>query len=82
MFYYLTRYSFDMSKPVTGPFASKEMAWAAMKADAENEYDIAVHENEWAATLSKDFDSNEIVLSESFENSEADTITWLLFEIR
>lgn len=37
MFCYLTMYSFDTSKPVTGPFTTRDEAWASMRNDAENE---------------------------------------------
>ncbi len=79
MFYYLAMYSFSVSKPVTGPFATRDEAWTTMKKNAENEQaESEALGLETATTF--DEDSGEIIVTESSEIEDTST-TWILFEI-
>ena len=70
MWYHVTKYSFDPTKPVCGPFATSEEAWNDMEAMMDEEYRIATEENEWRAYISKDKESGEIKMTEIFDHED------------
>ena len=80
MWYYLTKYSFDPSKPVSGPFNTEEEAWDKMEKDAEEEYRIDTEENGWRSRIIKDKTCGEITIK-NFFTTETDVTEFFLFEI-
>lgn len=81
MWYYLTKYSFDADKPVTGPFPSEEDGWAAMMAAARQEYKIDTEENGWRTRLIENKECGEIIIK-NFFTTGTDVTEFILFEIR
>lgn len=80
MWYYMTKYSFDSSKPVVGPFNTEEEAYEKMQFMAQKEYDIDVNENEWETELYVDSESGEITITNYFDDSK-DVTEFFTFEI-
>ena len=70
MWYHVTKYSFDQTKPVCGPFTTSEDAWNDMEAMMDEEYRIAMEENEWRSYISKDKESGEIKITEIFDHED------------
>lgn len=62
MWYHVTKYSFDPTKPVHGPFATEEEAWNDMEAMMDEEYRIATEENGWRSYIEKNKEAGEIKL--------------------
>lgn len=80
MWYYMTKYSFDPSKPVVGPFDTEEEAWDSMKNIADEEYRIDTEENGWRTQYIKNKDCGEITIKNFFV-SHTDITEFFLFEI-
>ena len=80
MWYYLTKYSFDADKHVTGPFTSEDEAWDAMMVDARREYKIDTEENGWRARLIENKTCGEIMIKNYFTTG-TDLTEFILFEI-
>lgn len=80
MWYYMTKYSFDSSKPVAGPFETEEEAYEKMQIAAMKEYDIDVNENEWEAEIYVDSEAGEITLVNYFGTNK-DITEFFTFEI-
>ena len=70
MWYHVTKYSFDPTKSVRGPFTTAEDAWNDMEAMMDEEYRIATEENEWIAYINKDKESGEIKITEIFDHED------------
>ena len=80
MWYYMTKYSFDPTKEVFGPFATAEEAYTNMKKDANNEHNIDANENEWDTEIYYDADSGEITIVNYFGTNK-DVTEFFIFEI-
>ena len=80
MWYYITKYSFDPSKPVFGPWKSEEDAWEDMERMADKEYRIDTDENGWRTRIIKNKECGEIVIKNFFTN-HTDVTEFFLFEI-
>lgn len=80
MWYYMTKYSFDSSKPVVGPFQTEAEAYEKMQIAAQKEYDIDVNENEWDTEISVDSEAGEITLVNYFD-TDKDVTEFFTFEI-
>ena len=80
MWYYMTKYSFDSSKPVFGPFETEEEAYEKMSVDAQKEYDIDVNENEWETDIYVDSEAGEITITNYFDKDK-DITEFFTFEI-
>ena len=80
MWYYMTKYSFDSSKPVVGLFTTKKEAYEKMLVVAQKEYDIDVNENEWETELYVDSGAGEITITNYFNDSK-DITEFFIFEI-
>ena len=84
MWYYMTKYSFDSSKPIVGPFATEEEAYEKMLADAQKEYNIDVNENSngdnWETELYVDSEAGEITIVNYFGTNK-DVTEFFTFEI-
>ena len=70
MWYHVTKYSFDPTKPACGPFTTSEDAWNDMETMMDEEYRIAMEENGWRAYISKDKESGEIKITEIFDHED------------
>ena len=80
MYYGIIKYSFDSEKPVLGPYATEEEAWAGIEKSADEEYRIAKDVNEWECEIHKDKDCGEIVLTEYFDDRN-DVTEFFIIEI-
>ena len=80
MWYYMTKYSFDSSKPVFGPFKTEEEAYEKMSADAQKEYYIDVNENEYETEIYVDSEAGEITITCYF-GEDKDITEFFTFEI-
>ena len=80
MFYYMTKYSFDAHKVVTGPFATEEEAWAAMEKDAFNELMISKKESSANIDYMVYEAEKEIVIVDHFKYYDH-TTEWFVFQI-
>lgn len=80
MWYHVTKYSFDPTKPVGGPFATEEEAWADMEAMMDEEYRIDTEENEWRSYIEKNREAGEIKLLTIFD-WEDNVTECFIFEI-
>lgn len=80
MWYYMTKYSFDPTRPVFCPFDTEEDAWSEMEQGADEEYRIDVEENGWPTTIRKDKECGEITIKNVFVN-DTDVTEFFLFEI-
>lgn len=80
MWYYLTKYSFDPDKNVTGPFNTDDEAWDRMEFDAEREYKIDTEENGWYTEIIKNETCDEITIKNFFA-AGTDVTEFILFEI-
>lgn len=80
MWYYMTKYSFESTKEVFGPFKTEEEAYRKMRENAYNEYRIDVNENEWNTDIYEDEDSKEITIVNHF-SSDDDITEFFIFEI-
>lgn len=78
--YYVTKYSFDPTKPVFGPFDTEEEAWQAMEAMMDEEYRICRKENEWRAYIEKNKEAGEIKLTNIFDH-EDDVTECFIFQL-
>lgn len=81
MWYVLTKYSFDSSKPVAGPFETEDKAWEYAEKDADKEYQIDTEDCGWNTEMEKNRDTNEIVITNYFKCSHTDVTEWIIFEI-
>ena len=80
MWYYMTKYSFDSSKPVAGPFKTQKEAYEKMQIVAMKEYDIDVNENEWQTEIYVDSEAGEITIVNYFGTNK-DVTEFFTFEI-
>lgn len=84
MWYYMTKYSFDSSKPVVGPFETETEAYLNMLANAQREYEIDVNENacgnEWETELYVDSEAGEITITNNF-GTHKDVTEFFTFKI-
>lgn len=80
MWYIMTRYSFDPTKPIHGPFKTEEQAWARVEQMADEECRIDMEENGWETEIKKNRTCNEIVIKNFFP-SGTDVTEFFLFEI-
>jgi hypothetical protein len=76
----MTKYSFDPSKIVNGPFNTEEEAWGAMKSIANEEHRIDTEENGWRTQIIKNKTCGEITIKNFFA-SGTDVTEFFLFEI-
>ena len=80
MWYYMTKYSFDPTKEVFGPFATAEEAYANMKKNADTEHNIDENENEWDTEIYYDEENGEITIVNYFGTNK-DITEFFIFEI-
>ena len=80
MWYYMTKYSFDSTKPIVGPFKTEEEAYTEMQKSAQKEYDIDVNENEWETEIYVDSEAGEITIVNYFGTNK-DVTEFFTFEI-
>lgn len=80
MWYYMTKYSFDPEKEVTGPFETEEEAWIKMETDANEEHRIDTEENAWSTEIIKNKTCGEITIK-NFFTAGTDVTEFFLFEI-
>lgn len=80
MWYHVTKYSFDPTKPVCGPFPTEEEAWDDMEEMMDEEYRIATEENGWRSYIEKDKESGEIKLLDILDHEDLVTECFI-FEI-
>lgn len=80
MWYYMTKYSFDPTKLVKGPFTTEEEAYKKMKLDAYEEYRIDTEENDWNTEIYPDEENGEITLVNYFDTHK-DVTEFFIFEI-
>jgi hypothetical protein len=80
MWYHITKYSFDPTKSVFGPFKTEEDAWSNMEQMADEEYRIDTEENDWRTRIIKDKDCGEITIK-NFFTDHTDVTEFFLFEI-
>ena len=80
MWYIVTKYSFDSTKIVHGPFKTQEDAWERMERSADKEYRIDTEENEWDTLITKNKEFGEITIK-NFFTSETDVTEFFLIEI-
>lgn len=79
-FYYSVMYSFDLSRPLVGPFKDEESCWAAMVKDANHEHEEDLR-NDTVSIVEKDKDAGEIVIKTPRELDDVpDTTTWSMFD--
>jgi hypothetical protein len=76
----MTKYSFDSSKHVAGPFETEAEAYVAMQDSAQKEYNIDVNENEWETELYVDSEAGEITITNYFDTGN-DVTEFFTFEI-
>jgi hypothetical protein len=76
----MTKYSFDSSKPVVGPFKTEAEAYEKMQTTAMKEYDIDVNENEWETEIYVDSEAGEITIVNYFGTNK-DVTEFFTFEI-
>lgn len=79
MWYYMTKYSFDPSKPVIGPFNTEEEAWADMHEIAMKEYEHDIN-NGFKTKIIKDKECGEITIK-NFFTCYTDVTEFFLFDI-
>ncbi len=80
MWYYMTKYSFDSSKPIVGPFQTEAEAYEKMQTAAQKEYDIDANENEWDTEIYIDSEAGEITIVNYFGTNK-DVTEFFTFEI-
>ena len=80
MWYHVTKYSFDPTKSVSGPFQTEEEAWNNMEAMMDEEYWIDTEENGWRSYLEKNREAGEIKLLTIFDR-EDDVTECFIFEL-
>jgi hypothetical protein len=76
----MTKYSFDPSKIVNGPFNTEEEAWDAMESIADEEHRIDTDENGWRTQIIKNKTCGEITIK-NFFTAGTDVTEFFLFEI-
>jgi hypothetical protein len=80
MFYGMTKFSFDPSKNVFGPFDSFEEAWDYINKMADEEYDRDVSENSLETKIEKDEDAGEITIT-NFHSWGNDVMELFVFDM-
>ena len=80
MWYHVTKYSFDPTKSVQGPFATEKEAWDDMEAMMDEEYRIDTEENEWRSYIEKNKEAGEIKITNIFD-WEDDVTECFIFEL-
>ena len=79
MWYYMTKYSFDPSKPIIGPFDTEDEAWKDMREVATHEYETDL-DNGWNTKIIEDKECGEITIKNLF-SAGTDVTEFFLFEI-
>lgn len=79
MWYYMTKYSFDASKPVVGPFKTEREAWDDMEKVAINEYESDL-ENCFDSELYMDREAGEILIM-NYHGTHQYSTEFFTFEI-
>lgn len=79
MYYYLTTFSFDDEKSLTGPFSSYDEAWEAVSKAADEEYRIDTEENGYETQIDKRYDEGKIVLLNRFDDRD-DKTEWFIVD--
>lgn len=77
--YYMTKYSFDPSKHVIGPFETEDEAWEDMHKIAIKGYEIDL-DNGWDTKIIKDKECGEITIKNFFA-ADIEVTEFFLFEI-
>lgn len=80
MWYAMTKFSFDPTKNIFGPFETEDEAWDYIDKMADEEYEIDVEENGWDADIEKDKDAGEIIIKDYFDYG-TDVMELFIFEI-
>lgn len=78
--WFITVYSFDEDRPLSGPYSSEEECWDAMLKNAKEELRIDTEENGWNCNFVSVPECGRITLTNRFYDHDDET-NWYTIEI-